>query len=236
MIERFDVDETRDNAAHRLFAHEHLRRYRIAAEAIGPVAGHGRIIDAACGTGYGARELAPLGGYLGLDNSRVAVARAKADHPGVEFMQADLERDLDVLPDILRSDPVRAVVSLETAEHLRDPDAFLANVRRLSPDLLVFSAPTSLTRDFDRFHRHDRDADAWRRALEAAGFRVRREVPMPFTTRIGEFLRTVPTTWRDRASVGRFWLQHPRYGLARAWEWLLLGRFSWCSTLYVCSS
>lgn len=230
MIERFDVDETRDNAAHRLFAREHLRRYRIAAEAIGPVAGHGRIIDAACGTGYGARELAPLGGYLGLDCCPAAIARARADHPGAEFAVADLEGTLAM------SERVRAVVSLETAEHLRDPDAFLANVRRLSPDLLVFSAPTSLTRDFDRFHRHDRDADGWRRALEAAGFHVRREVAMPFSVRIGEFLRTVPTTWRDRASVGRFWLGHPRYGLARAWEWLLLGRFSWCSTLYVCSS
>jgi 2-polyprenyl-3-methyl-5-hydroxy-6-metoxy-1,4-benzoquinol methylase len=233
MIERFDPDERRDNAAHRLFAREHLRRYRIAAEAIGPVAGHGRIIDAACGTGYGSRFLAPLGGYLGLDCSAEAISRAKADHPGVEFEQTDFEDH-----GMRLFGQTRAVVSLETAEHLRDPDRFLATLwHRLLPfGLLVFSAPTSLTMDFDRFHRHDRDADAWRRALEAAGFHVRREVPMPFTTRIGEFLWTVPTTWRDRASVGRFWLGHPRYGLARAWEWLLLGRFSWCSTLWVCST
>jgi 2-polyprenyl-3-methyl-5-hydroxy-6-metoxy-1,4-benzoquinol methylase len=232
MIERFDPDEASANRAHHLFAREHLRRYRIAAEAVAEHRAHGRIIDAACGTGYGARELAPLGGYLGLDCCPAAIARARADHPGAEFAVADLEGTLAM------SERVRAVVSLETAEHLRDPDYFLASLwNRLAPEgLLVFSAPTSLTRDFDRFHRHDRTADGWRRALKAAGFRVRREVSMPFTVSIRSFLRTVPTTWRDRASVGWFWLGHPRYGLARAWEWLLLGRFSWCSTLYVCSA
>lgn len=232
MIERFDPDEASANRAHRLFAREHLRRYQIAAEAVVQVGGRGRLIDAACGTGYGARVLAPLGGYLGLDHSPAAIARARREHSEAEFAVADLD---GVLASPGR---VRAVVSLETAEHLRDPDAFLASLHRLlvPGGLLVFSAPTSLTRDFDRFHRHDRTADAWRGALRSAGFRVRREVAMAFACRIGEFFRTVPTTWRDWGSVGRFWLGHPRYGLARLWEWLLCRRFTWCSTLYVCGA
>jgi SAM-dependent methyltransferase len=104
---------------------EHLARYRFARERVG-----GRILDVACGTGYGAALL----GAVGVDISAEALARAR--------------NETDRL---IRSDALRlpfgaafdAVVSFETVEHLADPEGFVAECRRvLRPGgLLVMSTP-----------------------------------------------------------------------------------------------
>lgn len=233
MIERFDPDGISQNHVYRVFAREHCRRYLLAAERIREMGlTSPTILDAASGTGYGTRYLAPCGNYLGLDRWE-GVDQARRRYPYHDFQVCDLEGDFNY--GVPRPD---AIVSLETAEHLVDPDRFLRTCHHLlSPGRpLFFSAPTSLTRDFDPFHRHDRSAADWRDALRRAGFMVLEEIAMPFTARFAEFLGTVPTTWRQRGQVGRFLLTHPRYLVDRLWNWGLRGRFEWCSTFYACLS
>lgn len=233
MIERIDPAPENQNATYRRFVTEHMRRYFLAAHAIDrrkfvrrPV-----IVDAACGCGYGHPYLSRVGEYVGLDRDVRAVQRAQSEYRGT-FVVDDLERFTclsELQPDV--------IVSLETAEHLPDPLAFLRRVHEALPSggMLVFSVPTSLTMDFDPFHLHDWSAERWRFALERQGFAIDQEISMPFETSFWSFLRTVPTTWRQRGRIGRFLVEHPRYLLNRLWHWGVRGRFQWCTTLWVCA-
>ena len=118
---------------------EHLARYRFAVQ----FAKEMRVLDAACGSGYGTTLLAEEGArsVLGVDINDSAISYAKLRYGGrrgVTFVAAPLER----LPDLCR-DPVDLCVSFETIEHLRDPEQFLRDIRRvLSPGgKLLISSP-----------------------------------------------------------------------------------------------
>ena len=116
--------------------HEHLHRYLFA---LGYCVGR-RVVDVACGEGYGAAFLGKFAAeVVGVDSSAEAIAHAlKAYGSGnVAFHVADAA-----------SVPVEdgyadVVVSFETIEHLDDQPAFLAElVRILRPDgLLILSTP-----------------------------------------------------------------------------------------------
>ncbi len=109
----------------------HIARYMLAREYL-PKAGV--VLDAACGLGYGSALLAQFGGpnvrVIGLDLSDYAVDYARANFspylPNTEFHQGDavdLGRFADASLDF--------VASFETVEHLREPEKFLAEVRRV---------------------------------------------------------------------------------------------------------
>jgi SAM-dependent methyltransferase len=168
---------------------------------------------------------------VGLDCHVGALRKARRDYPGAAFRLADLEdgRSLaECAPD--------AIVSLETAEHLEDPECFLAQARwALRPGgHLVFSAPTSLTRDYDPYHLRDWGEHRWQEALEAAGFRVLERRPMCFEAKFTDFLGTVPTTWAQKWSIFKFLLRNRHYRRERLREWLGRNRFSWCSHIWLC--
>lgn len=230
MIERFDVSHKSKNRTYNIFSQEHVRRYLLAREFIlNSGERHPKILDAASGCGYGYTYLGDLGDYLGLDVEIDAARREYGNH----YAYCDFDsRGLTAYQ-------ANVIVSLETAEHLRDPDEFLAQAFAiLSPikGYLVFSAPTSLTMDFDPYHLRDWNATRWRIALERAGFIVCKTVSMPFTTSFFEFLGTTPTTWHQKGKIGKFLLFHPRYLLSRLWNWALRNRFFWESTLFFCSA
>lgn len=117
--------------------YQHEARYAWAAEqAPGCV-----ILDAACGTGYGARALIDHGAksVSGFDLSDEAIATAsRLNIPGdVTFAIGDVAH----LP--VQDGSVDLYLSFETIEHLPDDDAYLAEARRvLKPDgRLICSTP-----------------------------------------------------------------------------------------------
>jgi SAM-dependent methyltransferase len=235
MIERIDLDARNRNPVFNRFCNEHLCRYELAASFIkeklsglkySPV-----IIDAACGCGYGSPILARVGHYVGLDYSLMTIHQCQADYKE-QFQVADLDTEcfLALKPD--------AIVSLETAEHLRDPRQFFQQIHAALPDgaPFVFSAPTSLTMDFDPFHKRDWSQSRWADTLERAGFAIRRTVPMPFSAKFSDFLGTIPTTLRQKCSVGWFGLTHWAYARLRFKTWILKNRFDWESTLWCCEA
>lgn len=99
-------------------AHESL--YQLAA----PHATGGRVLDAGCGTGYGAAIFARAGARsvlaIDLDSHSVRFARRRFPHPAISFRRAHCEtlalpaRSLDL------------VFSSNVLEHLEHPDVFLS--------------------------------------------------------------------------------------------------------------
>ncbi|GAB4179440.1 MAG: hypothetical protein Kow0020_15580 [Wenzhouxiangellaceae bacterium] len=116
--------------------YEHWHRYAWAA---GLVSGR-RVLDCACGEGYGTRLLAERAAFVDgvdIDHDTVAHATQRYAHPRVAFHQASAL----ALPFDDHSHDI--VVSFETLEHLAEQDALLAEFRRvLKPDgFLILSTP-----------------------------------------------------------------------------------------------
>lgn len=116
--------------------YEHWHRYAEAARLA-----HGkRVLDAACGEGYGTYLLADSArSVVGVDVSSEAIAHARARYPrpNLVFTQASVTH----LP--LRPASIDLVVSLETVEHLSKQREMLAEFRRVlaSDGILVISSP-----------------------------------------------------------------------------------------------
>jgi len=118
--------------------YEHMHRYAWAAGFA-----HGkRVLDAACGEGYGSALLARAGAQvLGLDIDPASVEHARsryADVAGLRFERADV-----TALDHLESAGFDLVVSFETLEHVHAQEHMLAGFRRLlKPNgLLLVSSP-----------------------------------------------------------------------------------------------
>jgi SAM-dependent methyltransferase len=103
---------------------EHLARYRFARERV-----RGRVLDVACGTGYGTSMLQAVGVDLSLEALRYA-----RRHPAA-YVAADAAR----LPFGRVFD---AVVSFETIEHVPDPGRFVADCARVLKPGGVFLVST----------------------------------------------------------------------------------------------
>ncbi len=120
---------------------EHWHRYAFAA----PFANGKRVLDAACGEGYGSALLAQTAySVLGLDLSPTTVEHARARYPqaNLRYGVADVTA-LDQLPDA----SFDLIVSFETLEHVERQSEMLAGFRRLlAPGgLLIISTPDKRT-------------------------------------------------------------------------------------------
>jgi SAM-dependent methyltransferase len=123
---------------------EHRSRYRFAAQF---VAGQ-RVLDVACGSGFGLRMLIEAGARpIGIDYDWRTLQEIRRGQAHARLMAADAMR----LP--LETASVDHVVSFETIEHVPDARAFVGELRRvLKPGgQLVLSTPN---RAFGPFERH----------------------------------------------------------------------------------
>ena len=118
-------------------AAEHITRYLFAADRIGGC----RVLDAACGTGYGSALLARTAGSVvgvDIDPTTVEFASKRWYSPSTSFQVADVTQ----LP--FADGTFDAIVWLEPIEHVADPDVVLDELRRvLVPGgLLIASTPS----------------------------------------------------------------------------------------------
>ena len=150
--------------------YEHVHRYAFARR----YAAGRRVLDAACGEGYGSAILAGAAReVVGVDIDPATVAHARASYASVRNLSF-VEGSAAKLP--LPDASVDLVVSFETIEHLEagDQPRMLAEFARVLVDggALVLSAPNrpeySESRGYvNPFHRHEHDRAELDRLLDA---------------------------------------------------------------------
>jgi len=143
----------------------HLMRYRFALEHLQP----GRVLDIACGVGYGTNLLSSAGvieAAIGVDISEEAIeyARYHYGHAGIEFVTADALQFTD-------ASGFENIVSLETIEHVPDPVALLAHLTSLLKPhgVLIGSVPITPSVDANPHHRTDFTARSFRKMARGLG-------------------------------------------------------------------
>ena len=151
--------------------YEHVHRYAFARR----YAAGRRVLDVACGEGYGAALLAGTAAAVtGVDIDAATVAHAQATYAAHRNL-AFVEGSATALP--LPDASVDVVVSFETIEHLdaADQPRMLAEFARVLVDdgVLVLSAPNrpeySESRGYvNPFHRHEHDRPELERLLRVA--------------------------------------------------------------------
>ncbi|MBI3822098.1 MAG: class I SAM-dependent methyltransferase [Planctomycetes bacterium] len=184
----------------------HVRRYEEAARSIGGK----RVLDIACGSGYGSQMLGRAGAQqvVAVDLSAAAIAYAQSHYAaaGVQFICANAE-------EFEWPERFDMAVSFETVEHLHEPARFLDRVHRLLVPGGTFqmSVPLGETRDIDPFHFHKFDADQVFALLKGAGFTVETSRLDYWGLRRRDVLRwlklypTAAPTFREAFLTGRGW-------------------------------
>jgi SAM-dependent methyltransferase len=123
---------------------EHLARYRFTSHLVHELGLTGAFLDAGCGAGYGAAELAKSRAQvLGIDVSPDAIAHAR-DNYGADSNLRFEQASCTAIP--AADSAFRLITAFEVIEHLPDWREFLAEARRvLEPSgLFLVSTPNRL--------------------------------------------------------------------------------------------
>lgn len=145
----------------------HAERYDFAARYLRP----GRLLDIACGVGYGTRILTDAANGrvrgLGVDISNAAISHANERYANevtrylcVDAMNFESDEGFDT------------IVSIETIEHLADPRRFVEHVAAfLNPGgHFIASVPVTPSVDGNPHHMHDFTERSFRRLFEHLAF------------------------------------------------------------------
>ncbi|KON87554.1 SAM-dependent methyltransferase [Sporosarcina globispora] len=151
---------------------EHLARYYFSL-----YYAEGRVLDIACGTGYGSKIMAKAKKAeikeiiaVDLDEETLKYARQHHYHPLVKYVNANAEDE--TLPDQLGIFDV--ITSFETLEHLASEELFLNNLyKMLKPGgTLILSTPFGAGRGKptrEPFHFHQLTEDEFIELFETYG-------------------------------------------------------------------
>jgi SAM-dependent methyltransferase len=190
-----------------------LERYEFAARRARP----GRLLDIACGVGYGTRLITDrseaVTTALGVDLSEEAIAYATRRY-GNERTRF-LARDAMTFED---EDGFDTIVTIETIEHLPDPAAFVDRlVSLLRPrGVIVGSVPTTPSVDANPHHLHDFTERSFRRLFSRPGLvevdRFGQEQPFGLRTIV---TRSEARMQQIRRNLPAWYLAHPASLLRR---------------------
>jgi SAM-dependent methyltransferase len=146
-----------------------FRRHLVVYRWIASRVGGRRVVDLACGEGYGSAELArTAAAVVGVDANLDAFEHARLKYSGPKL---SFERNMIELWD----GDVDCVVFLQTIEHVQDPDAVLARIRDLvgprgvayvsTPNVLTL-APEGEERSGNPWHIKEYRAEEFRSLCE----------------------------------------------------------------------
>ncbi len=192
----------------------HLERYLYAAKNLFP----GLIADIACGSGYGSFLLATdysqhIEKIFAIDNNSEAIsyARINYQHTLIDFQQMDA---FNYTPPAM----LNTIISLETIEHLKNPQKF---VTKLSGFLVkggrfIASAPVTPSMDANPYHLHDFTTLSFKKLFSSCGLievssfiQVQTYHPFRLRKKIQDRSKEI------RKGLFRFYLNHPGKFLLR---------------------
>ena len=135
-IERINFGDTKYSGAE---AAIHTARYAMAKE----LCRGKKILDIACGEGYGSRLLLDWGAkdVLGVDISKEAVENAKKNFGtvGLRYLEVDAKN----IKDAVKGELFDLIVSFETFEHIPEPELYLSAIAELrsKSGAIIISCP-----------------------------------------------------------------------------------------------
>jgi SAM-dependent methyltransferase len=219
-----DPDDVTGQETYRL----HIERYDFASRFIGS----GRVLDCACGVGYGSHRLVAAGDGarrvtgVDIDESAVAYARTNFIDPRLDYVCADAAT--------FQAEPFDAIVSFETIEHVVDPEALIDNfVRLLAPGgLLVASVPVTPSVDVNPFHLHDFTPSSFRRMFARRGLTevdslLQRQPYQPLKMLAGKETRLSDM----RQNLVGYYATHPKAAVTRFYSTVVDG---FCNKYLTC--
>lgn len=138
----------------------HKARYHFAARHLRP----GKVLDIACGVGYGAYELLLHRGddislIIAVDISASALEYARKRYYNEKILF--IQEDAHIYYSRLR---FNTIISLETIEHLPDPEKFVQRLWSMLSDkgVLIISVPVTLSTDVNPYHLNDFTINSFR--------------------------------------------------------------------------
>lgn len=140
---------------------DHEERYKLARLSIKD----GLILDIACGSGYGLNILIdPKRKLVGADISISALRYAKKKYGENKTLLVRV--NAEKLP--FNRDSFDAVVSFETIEHLKYPELFLQEIKRVlkSGGMLIISTPVRRGNLIDYYHYFEYDIPGFKQVLK----------------------------------------------------------------------
>jgi len=142
-----------------------------------------------------------------LDRGALEYARSRHAHEGITYFEAGALRFAPA--------PQPSVwVSLETLEHLPNPDAYVARVAQVLPKggKFIASVPVTVSTDGNPHHLHDFTRDSFRRLLTSHGFKEIRALEQSQRFSMGDiFSRAHGVRPRDlRRGLVWWYVRHPR--------------------------
>jgi cyclopropane fatty-acyl-phospholipid synthase-like methyltransferase len=147
--------------------HLHLQRYHFAGKWVLP----GTVADLACGSGYGSHLLATEYGkeithIVAVDNSHVAIDYCKKfySHEKIVYELMDVYAFRPTVP-------VNNIISLETIEHLPQPELFVNHAASMlaKGGRFIASAPITPSMDANPYHQSDFTIKSFKKLFKAAG-------------------------------------------------------------------
>lgn len=132
---------------YRILQERHIERYALVRKFA-----FGKVIDIACGIGYGSYLLSKnpdIQCVHGFDPDEKTINHAKNNFSCEKtiFTQGSVET--------LEEDKVDTLVSLETIEHLKNPNSFKLMIKRNKPKRIIISFPNKKTTHYNKYHLWD---------------------------------------------------------------------------------
>jgi 2-polyprenyl-3-methyl-5-hydroxy-6-metoxy-1,4-benzoquinol methylase len=145
------------------------RRHLVVYEWIAARVGGLRVVDMACGEGYGSNVLAAAANVVGVDANPEA-----HEHARLRYTRPNLRFERDLVEGF--SEPSDAVVFLQTIEHVEDAGAILEHFKSMlepggvvfvsTPNLLTLAPPGAEKSD-NPWHVHEYRAEEFRGLCQA---------------------------------------------------------------------